>query len=65
MDVPWPPMNLVAECTTTSAPHSSGRRRYGVATVLSTTSGMPLSWATPAMPSMSRMSFFGLPMVSP
>ena len=25
IEVPWPPMNLVAECTTMSAPHSSGR----------------------------------------
>ena len=53
-------MNLVAECTTMSAPHSSGRIRYGVGTVLSTISGMPCSWATPATPSMSRTSFFGL-----
>ncbi len=25
--VPWPPKNLVAECTTMSAPHSMGRQR--------------------------------------
>ena len=48
-----------------SAPHSIGRIRYGVATVLSTISGTPASWATAATPSMSRMSFFGLAMVSP
>ena len=30
MTVPWPPMNLVAECTTMSAPCSIGRHRYGV-----------------------------------
>ena len=30
-----------------SAPHSSGRISYGVATVLSTISGTPFSWATP------------------
>ena len=40
-EVPWPPRNFVAECTTMSAPHSIGRHRYGVATVESTTSGMP------------------------
>ncbi len=45
--VPCPPRNLVAECTTMSAPCSSGRIRYGVATVLSMTSGTPASWATP------------------
>ena len=39
-----------------SAPHSNGRIRYGVATVLSTISGTPAAWATPATPSMSRMS---------
>ena len=39
--VPWPQMNFVAECTTMSAPHSSGRHRYGEANVLSTTSGTP------------------------
>ncbi len=36
IDVPWPPRYFVAECTTMSAPHSSGRMRYGVAMVLST-----------------------------
>ena len=35
MVVPWPPMNLVAEWITMSAPHSIGRHRYGVANVLS------------------------------
>ena len=35
IEVPWPPMYLVVECTTTSAPCSIGRHRYGVATVLS------------------------------
>ena len=32
--------------------------------MLSTTSGTPASWATPATPSMSRLSFFGFEMVS-
>jgi hypothetical protein len=27
IDVPWPPRYFVAECTTMSAPHSSGRMR--------------------------------------
>ncbi len=62
--VPWPPRYLVAECTTTSAPHSSGRIRYGVATVLSTTSGTPISCATAATPSMSSTSCLGLEIVS-
>ena len=31
--VPLPTMNFVAEWTTMSAPHSSGRQRYGVANV--------------------------------
>ena len=47
-----------------SAPHSSGRIRYGVATVLSTMSGTPASCATAATPSMSRTSCLGLEMVS-
>ena len=34
-------MNLVAECTTMCAPCSNGRHRYGVANVLSITSGRP------------------------
>ena len=62
--VPWPPRYLVVECTTTSAPHSSGRIRYGVATVLSTISGTPTSCARFATFSMSRMSCFGLEIVS-
>jgi hypothetical protein len=65
MAVPWPPRNFVAECTTMSAPCSSGRIRYGVATVLSTMSGTPLRCATSATPAMSRMSTFGLPIDSP
>ena len=39
--------------------------RYGVGTVLSMISGMPLSWATLETPSMSKTSFFGLASVSP
>ena len=48
MEVPWPPMNLVAECTTMSAPCSMGVTDTGVAKVLSTISGMPASWAISA-----------------
>ena len=58
-------MNFVAEWVTMSAPHFSGWHRYGDASVLSITSGMPLSCATPLMPSRSRMSPFGFPIVSP
>ncbi len=64
MDVPWPPMNLVAEWTTMSAPWSIGLMRYGVAIVLSTISGMPASWAMAATASMSSVSSLGLPTVS-
>ncbi len=53
IDVPWPPRNFVAECTTMSAPHSIGRHRYGVANVLSTTSGTPIPWAIAATASRS------------
>ena len=64
MEVPWPPMNFVSDCTTMSAPCSSGRHSAGEASVLSTTSGMPCSWAMAAMDSMSATSQRGLPTVS-
>ncbi len=64
MVVPCPPMNLVAECTTMSAPCSIGRTRYGVAIVLSTISGTPASCAMSATPRMSRTFPRGLPMLS-
>ena len=57
-------MNLVAEWTTMSAPHSIGRQRYGVAVVLSTTRGTPASWATAARPSRSAIAPDGLATVS-
>ena len=41
----WPPRYLVVEWTTMSAPSSSGRCRYGVAKVLSTTTSAPTAWA--------------------
>ncbi len=62
--VPCPPMNLVSECTTMSAPYSIGRSRIGVATVLSTISGTPWRWATFAKASMSQMFPAGLPTLS-
>ena len=62
--VPWPPMNLVAEWITMSAPHSIGRQRYGVANVLSTTSGSSCSCAIAATVSMSSTLPPGLPIVS-
>ena len=64
MLVPWPPMNLVAEWTTMSAPHSNGRHRYGVANVLSTISGRSCSCATDDTASMSSTLPPGLPIVS-
>jgi len=44
-----------------SAPYSIGLRRYGVANVLSTMSGIPFSWAILATSSISMRSAFGLP----
>ena len=43
IDVPWPPINLVAEWITISAPCSNGRHKQGEAKVLSMTSGKPLT----------------------
>jgi len=65
MLVPCPQIHLVAECDTRWAPCSIGRQRYGVAKVLSISSGTPASPATPATAAMSRTSSRGLPMVSP
>ena len=62
--VPWPPMNLVSEAMTMSAPKSIGRIRIGVGTVLSTTSGTPWAWATAASASISQMLPAGLPIDS-
>jgi hypothetical protein len=64
MDVPWPPMNLVAELTVMSAPHSMGRESAGEGVVLSMMSGRPFACAICARRSMSMMSSFGLPTVS-
>ena len=62
--VPWPPTNLVNECTTTSAPWAKGLSISGVATVLSTMSGTPAAWATAATASRSTMLPAGFPMDS-
>ncbi len=53
-------MYLVVEWSTTSAPSSSGRCRYGLAKVLSTARRLPFSWAISAAPAMSvtRMAGF-------
>lgn len=57
-------MYLVVEWTTTSAPSSSGRWRYGEAKVLSTTSSAPASRATEASTAMSAMPSSGFVGVS-
>ena len=53
MTEPWPESHLDVEWMTMSAPHSIGRSRYGVGTVLSTTSGTPPACASRAIRSMS------------
>lgn len=62
--VPCPPINLVAEWITISAPYSIGLTRYGVANVLSTIRGIPASCAIFATLSISTTSELGLPSVS-
>ena len=57
-------MNLVAECTTISAPCSSGLKRYGVPNVLSTISGILYLCAISATASTSIIFEFGFPNVS-
>ena len=64
MAVPWPPIHLVAEWTTMSAPCSIGRLSVAAPNVLSTTSGMPASWAISASAAKSGTSSRGLPIVS-
>ena len=61
---PWPLMYLVVECTTTSAPSSSGRSRYGVVKVLSTKERRPLARAQAMSASRSSTSRVGLRTVS-
>jgi hypothetical protein len=58
-----PPRYFVVECTTMSAPSSSGRCRYGVAKVLSTTTIAPAACAASAAARMSitfRRGFVGV-----
>ena len=54
----------MAEWMTTSAPHSIGRLRYGVAIVESMMSGRWCACATSARPSMSAISPDGFAIVS-
>ena len=60
----WPPRYFVVEWTTTSAPSESGRCRYGVAKVLSTTVRAPRSAAKPATAAMSTIDSSGFDGVS-
>ena len=60
----WPPMYLVAECTTTSAPNSMGRQIAGEAKVESTTSEAPASCAICASAGRSETVIVGLDSVS-
>ena len=60
----WPPMYLVAECITISAPSSSGRVSAGVAKVLSTPRSTPCRMAIWAQAAISVIDISGLPGVS-
>ena len=64
IDVPWPPMNLVSEWITTSAPCLIGLSSNGVATVLSAITGTPWACATSATAARSMTLPAGLPTVS-
>ena len=64
MDVPCPPIILVSEYTTMSAPCSKGLKSGGGVTVLSTMNGSLCLCATAAMASKSSTLPFGLPMDS-
>ena len=57
---PLDPIAFESEWMTTSAPRPSGRRSAGVATVESTSSGMPCSWASAARAGMSATASAGL-----
>ncbi len=56
----WPPMYLVDECITASAPRSSGFWKYGEAKVLSTTENAPCSRALAVTLAMSVILRRGL-----
>jgi hypothetical protein len=60
----WPPRYFVAECTTSEAPHCSGRQTAGEANVLSTTNGTPASRQTAPMAGRSETAVVGLAIVS-
>eukprot|EP00967_Tisochrysis_lutea_P159119 scaffold328435_cov48-Tisochrysis_lutea.AAC.1 len=62
--VPWPPIHLVSEWTTTSAPYEMGLVRYGVEKVASTMSGKPMLCAFSAIFSRSHTTQAGLETVS-
>ena len=65
MTVPLPVRYLVVEWTTSVAPISIGRTRYGVAVVLSMISGMPAASAMSATARTSMIQPPGLAMASP
>ena len=60
----WPPMYLVVECTTRSAPSASGLARAGDANVLSTTTVRPRACASSESAATSAMAVVGLLIVS-
>ncbi len=60
----WPPRYLVAECSTRSAPCSSGRHTTGGARVESTTSSAPWRCAISARAGRSATAVVGLASVS-
>src|SRR5690606_32366375 len=64
IELPWPPMYVVAEGTTMSAPCAVGRHRYGDGMVLSRISGMPAACAISAIASRSPITPAGLDALS-
>ena len=64
MDVPWPPMYLVAECTAMSAPRPKTRSRSGSARCCRRSAAGPAACAASAHAAMSTTFSFGLPIVS-
>ena len=63
IEVPWPPIYLVVEYTTTAAPWSNGRTSSGAA-VLSMISGMPKDRPIAATSAIGNGISFGLGRVS-
>src|SRR5208283_5148904 len=62
--LPCPARNFVVEWQTISAPHAKGWHRYGVASVLSTISGIPAACATSAIACRSTTTPPGLARLS-